>query len=396
MLRWNDKLRPAELWEIDKQGHKMLVAFVLWHENTAQLPFAERLRIGAEIIEGGLFDYFYRLIITDIKPTIFYRIRENTEHYKRLTEHVLMQLEAPVKELGEDFWERLCAYHHTYDDTSLSRQILQAAHQYASNWEFQLIRPLNGFDTEMPRISGTFEEHLQDFKHLNAMPEILDSAHALGSFARFCGQLRFQIRWTQCPRVPATSVLGHMFLVAVFSYFASLCVDACPARRVNNFFCGLLHDLPELLTRDIISPVKRSVEGLSDLIREYEEEELNKRLFIPLEAAGYGGLTERLGYYLGLSTGSEFHDTIIVNGEVQRKASFEELHKHCNADALDPKDGQLIKICDLLAAFMEAHTSIRNGVSSRHLREAVVRLGDALRACPIQQLHLKTLLADFD
>lgn len=396
MLRWNDKLRPSELWEIDKQGHKMLVAFVLWHENTAHLSCAERLQTGLEVIEGGLFDYFYRLIITDIKPTIFYRIKENSDHYQRLTEHVLAQLEAPVKALGEAFWERLQTYHRQNKCLSLSRRILQAAHQYASNWEFRLIEPLNSFDDEIPYISKQFDERLADFRTLKAMPEILDASHALGSFTRFCGQLRFQIRWTQCPRIPATSVLGHMFLVAALAYFSSLCIHACPARRVNNFFCGLLHDLPELLTRDIISPVKRSVEGLSDLIHEYEKEELHKRLFTPLEQAGYTGLTARIRYYLGLDTGSEFHDTIIIHGKVQRKRSFTELQEQCNIDTLDPKDGQLIKVCDHLAAFMEAHSSIQNGVSSQHLREAVFRLKDELLACPIQELHMKTLLADFD
>ncbi|MGZ7169402.1 MAG: HD domain-containing protein [Halobacteriota archaeon] len=31
----------------------------------------------------------------------------------------------------------------------------------------------------------------------------------------------------------------------------------CYRRRFHNFFGGLFHDLPEALTRDIISPVKR-------------------------------------------------------------------------------------------------------------------------------------------
>ncbi|MDR0467046.1 MAG: phosphohydrolase, partial [Deltaproteobacteria bacterium] len=29
MLRWNDKLRPFPLWELDKQGHKMILAWLL-------------------------------------------------------------------------------------------------------------------------------------------------------------------------------------------------------------------------------------------------------------------------------------------------------------------------------------------------------------------------------
>ena len=30
MMRWNDKLRPCPLAEIDKQAHKMIVTAVLW------------------------------------------------------------------------------------------------------------------------------------------------------------------------------------------------------------------------------------------------------------------------------------------------------------------------------------------------------------------------------
>lgn len=100
LLRWNDKLRPAELPEIDKQAHKMLVACILWNENAGALSESGRRDLAAEIIEGGLFDYFYRLVITDIKPPVFYRIKENAEHYRRLTEYVLARLEPLLSPLG--------------------------------------------------------------------------------------------------------------------------------------------------------------------------------------------------------------------------------------------------------------------------------------------------------
>lgn len=29
MQRWNDKIRPVELRELDKQAHKMIIAYVL-------------------------------------------------------------------------------------------------------------------------------------------------------------------------------------------------------------------------------------------------------------------------------------------------------------------------------------------------------------------------------
>ena len=81
LLRWNDKLRPVELVELDKQAHKMLTACLLWQENTASLPCERRTAIARRIVEGGIADYLYRLIITDIKPPVFYRIKENPQLY---------------------------------------------------------------------------------------------------------------------------------------------------------------------------------------------------------------------------------------------------------------------------------------------------------------------------
>ena len=70
MRRWNDKLRPVQLYEIDKQAHKMITAFLLYRTSCRDLPEKEKIDLGARVIEGGLFDYLYRLVITDIKPPV--------------------------------------------------------------------------------------------------------------------------------------------------------------------------------------------------------------------------------------------------------------------------------------------------------------------------------------
>ena len=64
--------------------------------------------------------------------------------------------------------------------------------------------------------------------------------------------------------------MGHMLIVAIMSYLCSLEIDACDQRIRNNYFTALFHDLPEILTRDIISPVKKSVDGLDDIIKDIE------------------------------------------------------------------------------------------------------------------------------
>ena len=195
MRRWNDKLRPVELFELDKQAHKMIVAFLLWQQNTRLLSEDEQRRIGLEIIEGGIFDYFYRLIITDIKPPVFYRIRANQEHYRELTAWTLNELEPRIRPLDENFWQRLVAYHTRPADTtdSLADRILSAAHMYASRWEFSLIEPLNGFDEEIKEIGPSFNRRLLALKDVEGVNELLaGSGTALARMANLCGQLRFQ------------------------------------------------------------------------------------------------------------------------------------------------------------------------------------------------------------
>ncbi len=407
MRRWNDKLRPVELYEIDKQAHKMIVAWMLTLLNSGGYSASDQLKLQQEVIERGLFDYLYRLVTTDIKPPVFYRICENEKDYKELTEWVLKELRPVLGAPDEGFWERLSAYHRNRDRTSLPDRILTAAHHYASGWEYNVIKPFNTFDEENQSIAESFTERLDGLTDLCGVNELIqghaffsDSPTALGRFAKLCGQLRFQIRWADTPRVPETSVLGHMFLVAGYAYFFSLSLGACPARRVNNFFTGLFHDLPELLTRDIITPVKRSVNQLPSLLRAYELQELERRVFGPLSAGGHDRLVERLRYYLGLvgeGVTSEFDETIRdSSGQVRCLGSFDALHANGNEYGLDPKDGTLLKVCDNLAAFIEAHSSVRTGISSPNLHEAIARIRGDFRHRSLGPLSLGTIIADFD
>ena len=294
MKRWNDKLRLMELIEIDKQAHKMIVAWLLCRlSGEGKIP-EERLALEEKVVEGGIFDYLFRLVITDIKPPILYRIKENPEHYRQLATWAVTEVEPHLRPLSEDFWQRFTCYFTQPKADNLATDILAAAHLYASVWEFRLLRKLNDeFDDELPEIDRDFKARLASYTHLPGMPELIESLdsqapsrNALANFANLCGLLRFQKRWSQTPRIPETSVIGHMFIVACYSYFLSLIVSACPARRVNNFFCGLFHDLPEMLTRDIISPVKKSIVGLGLLIANMRKASLKDEFSRPYRPRG--------------------------------------------------------------------------------------------------------------
>lgn len=69
--RWNEHIRPSGFTELDKQAHKMMIMYVLArHEEDdhgAQLNW--RL-----LIEGGIFEFLQRNVLTDIKPQIFHEM----------------------------------------------------------------------------------------------------------------------------------------------------------------------------------------------------------------------------------------------------------------------------------------------------------------------------------
>ena len=172
------------------------------------------------------------------------------------------------------------------------------------------------------------------------MQEFLSSEDLL-AFIDICGQLRFQVRWSHIYRVPRTSVLGHMLIVAIFAYLFSYLNNSSIEVKINNYFTGLFHDLPEVLTRDIINPVKRSVEGLDELIKEYEKKQMDEKIYKLLPASWHESIR--------LYTETEFENT-------------------------DKRDGSLVKAADDLAAYIEAYLCVKNGISNESLKEAMKNL----------------------
>jgi len=396
MRRWNDKLRSFELWEVDKQAHKLIIAWVFYCLNSRELSQNKKRELALNVIEGGIFEYLYRLIITDIKPPIFYKIKSNPVHYRQLTDWVFENLEPKLMPLGEDFWSKFKCY-FLEEQNSLARDILFSAHLCASQWEFNLLKDLNKWDEEIKEIDKNFINQLKKLEHIKGVSEIIAPLSSpLKKFIFQCGQLRFQKRWSQTPRIPETSVLGHMFIVACYAYFFTLSMGGCTSMLINNFFSGLFHDLPELLTRDIISPVKRSVKKIGDFIKEYEAKELERRIFKVLESGGYKFISDRLRYLLGIEVGSEFIPVIRINNET-KEVTWDMLYERYNHDKYDPKDGETIRICDNIAAFIEAYNALKNGITSDHLQQAVWRIRSDFNQYSLgNRLHVGSVLADFD
>ncbi len=362
--RWNDHPRTAQFTEMDKQAHKAIIAYAIarTEEDRGATVQWERL------IEGGIFEFLHRVVVTDIKPPVFHRLMADGLQKQKLNSWVLDQLHPLLWSLPQGVLDRCIAYFQE-DHSTLERRILSAAHYLASRWEFSFIyswsQPLYGIEKTHRQIMEEIERH----RDLAAVAQCLQSIESgsqegLYGFISLVGQLRFQKRWAQVQRIPATSVLGHLLMVALLAWLVSLEIGAGATRRRNNFYCGLLHDLPEVLTRDIVSPVKRSVQGLEELIKDLEKQSLQETIF-PLIPPSW---REDLLYLVA----DEFCNRIRPGGQVQRLDR--DLGPGDDAPELDGIDGSVVEICDKLSAFIEASQSISMGVSSSYLREGRRRI----------------------
>lgn len=380
MRRWNDKICPVELRELDKQAHKMVIAFVigkLEEMQTSQVDWKQ-------LIRAGIFEFLQRLVLTDIKPQIFHKIEADENRYRQLNEWVGQQLEPLLTPLGAGFLNDFKEYFSTTNEDH-TRKILHAAHFYATKWEFNIIERANPNGYEIPQIKHNIDAQQEKYYDLEGVKELFLS-HKLSSFVDLCGELRFQLRWGHISHmVPRVSVLGHMFIVAILSYICSEEMGASPKRCYNNFFTGLFHDLPEVLTRDIISPVKESVTGLSSLIKDYEGEQMKEQVYPLLPAEWHSEVR--------LFTEHEFANFVFEAGEVREK-KMSEMSAY-NEDRFDPRDGELIYGIDQLAAFLEATLALQNGITHADVKEAVMSLGKKYSRKKIGTIDFGSMYADF-
>lgn len=351
--RWNDHIRFNKgFTELDKQAHKMIIAYMI-----AKFEEEEATVDWRNLIEGGMFEFMHRITLTDIKPPIFHRLM--SEKGEKLNRFVLDSLRVKISTVGDNFAEKFERYLFDPGYCLAEKKILHAAHYLASDWEFKLIYNLNqsiyGVEETRQRIENELEEHYE-----------LLGVRKLGmrkktyNFLDLAGQLRFQQRWAHSPRVPETSVLGHMLIVAMLAYLCSVELGACEARIRSNYFTGLFHDLPEVLTRDIISPIKRSVEGLGEIIKEIEDRQVEERI-LPLLPLSWH---EEIKYYIR----NEFKNRIVRDGKVVFVTAGE-IDTLYNEDVYCAVDGEVIKGCDDLAAYIEAVLSMSHGITSHQLKE---------------------------
>lgn len=342
MNRWNDHMRPVDLTELDKQAHKAAIAWVLgMSEESAGNRIDWRL-----MIEHTMFSFIQRSVLTDLKPQVFHKIL--AERQGPVNDYVLSEFDRLVPDSDPTFRERFEAYLRG-SRSSHEDAVIRAAHYLATRWEFNLIYDSNRSLYRIDRTRAEIDEQIGQHTDLVGVREIMASSGTF-DFIDLIGQLRFQQRWARTPRIPRTTVLGHSLMVADMMYLNDLDRGAFDGQVYNDFYTGLFHDLPEVLTKDVISPIKENVSGLAAILEEYEHDQVESTIMPLLREEWRDGF--RMMVY------EPFSD---IDDPVRGR-----------------RNGTDLKACDLMAAYMEATISRRYGITSNTLLEGERGIRDKL------------------
>lgn len=389
--RWNDLIRPFDLVEMDKAGEKMVLAYIIG-------KFEEKKGYKIDwvwMIYASLFDLLRKISLCDIKAPVQQMLKiEFKEEYLRLNEWVLNQYKDMIPD--NKLFSEFTIYTGQKADSlplaaNLKRSLMvyNAAHKYSTIREMEMIAPVNEA-ARLSNIKTALEKEIQQYLELEGLQKLMTHQKEF-DFLLKIEQLRFQTRWNQTPRVPATSVLGHCFYVAIMTLLLGRESNPkmCKKRIVNNFFCALFHDLPESVTRDIISPVKQATDELPNIVKKIEDEIVKKEL-VPLMDDYF---VDEVMYY----TNDEFSNRVLIDGKV-RAVSWEELNEKYNSEEYNPIDGRLVRICDHFSALMEADISIKHGITSKHLisgREGTInhyKEGEIISGINVHEFFNKIIL----
>lgn len=332
MHRWNDHLRPMDLTELDKQAHKVAIAWYIGKKEEDSGAHVDWTRI----IEYCMFSFIQRTALTDLKPEIFHKIKK--ERSEEIAEYVLSEFDNTAPDMETGFRRRFEDYIRS-DRKRLEESIIRGAHYLATKWEFDLISDMNRSFIGIEKTREAIRSEVEMHKELVGVRDILLGGSAM-DFTNMIGQLRFQQRWTRTPRIPQTTVLGHSLMVSNMTYLHDLDRGTGPRQKYNDYFTALFHDLPEVLTKDVISPVKTNVSGLAELLNEYETDSVRSEI-MPLLPEEW-----RNEFKFMIFDPFRFKDDP-VHGVT---------------------DGPTIKLFDVMGAYMEAYVSRRYGISSSSLR----------------------------
>lgn len=365
ILRWTDFIRPTEFVQIEKSASQAILSYIIGKEYE---EMTGKTLDWNYIVDSNVYGFLCKVATSDIKATIGNKIKKNNlSGLRNFIIDVFFDDKGKCKYSSNSLIDKnkLIKYINASKDLKevnlVEYQICYIAHKFATYREFKYISNFNQLIPDKDRVENdistmAIREQIKDQNLVSILTKLEETNNNLTLFYAYFEKLRPQIRWSQTCRIPQTTVLGHSMYVALLTYFAIKdleVINNADKVLVDSFYAALFHDLPESLTRDIISPVKSKIKGLNTELSKYEYEEVNEKMIQRINDKNWK--TDFL-YLLGVQNGTfkyEFDREYVL--------------------------GELIKSIDLTAAFVEAKMSVEFGINSEEIQKGIKNTSIKLR-----------------
>jgi putative hydrolase of HD superfamily len=359
--RWNDRIRIIHLNEMDKNAYKLMASYFIAKKYEAGGDHIDWL----SFIDRAVYDTVIRISTSDIGSSVHGRLKANREIYVAALNE-LIESDLKDKIANTEFTNGLKEYvaNNYTGNLSVVDYILRLGHNLSVRKEYSFIESLE-YNRSLPDHSEKIDELDSEVDLYSKKLKVSEfiSSDKFKKLMFSIDSLRFQERWSQTQRIPSTNVLGHSFYVALLYYFSNRFTQIDKRTFRNNFLAALFHDFLESYTRDVINPVKTSSKHFSQQIAEMELEAFDQKV-MPI-------LDEDFARHFEFLIKEEFsHRRMHKDGRIE----ISEFSVDADGDQWQYAEGSTVKVCDSLAALIEAHQSIELGISSRHLEGAITRV----------------------
>ena len=274
IIRWNNFPRVIDAKQMDNVGATLHTALFLAYQQ--------------EKITGEKIDTLYlmkKIIFISFADLILSDINSGTKWY--------------IKKLDEDIFDKLYEQAYGYFLSGDAPEILKndfrdTLHEKWQIREDQIFMAAKKYlwfveaGTNARVFAEIYEVPLDEIKkELSSLSSELESLKELmrntdwEKYLAHIYRLSYSMRWNQYQRSTPISVMSHKVVVAYISYVIGMIGnEKWEENDIQEMLMrAVYHDVPEVITGDIITPTKKAVPGFVELLEEVEKTMMDDYLF---------------------------------------------------------------------------------------------------------------------
>lgn len=274
IIRWNNYPRVQDYMESEHISLKLNIAYILTSILRDSWKDIDLIYIYKHIYWSSFFTFIY----SDIKYDIKKNLKENKPFiYKKLREELWnffwsLNLDSKITDDFKTIFDEHTQWELFYKENKIEHDIIDITKSIEKKLEIK-----DNVQFYWLSYGNILEEIEKDIDKLTDKLWFKDM-EKVNMYLSHLIKLKFVYRWNRNKRSYPVSVLSHLFFVFSFSYFLWLLKWFSNENMEEILNISLLHDLPEALTWDVITPTKMSVPWFKKALEEIEETVVDEKL----------------------------------------------------------------------------------------------------------------------